>query len=113
MSIKVSKLTFLADVADDIAAEALMATAEFILTLIRLYAPVKTGALRSSYEIQEESPLSLIIGTWILYAKYQEIGFHHYQSGKFIQNPHIVPAFFQGESFFARAVERAIASKVG
>ena len=74
------------------------------------FAPVDTGALLSS--IQTKYPGGDILAriqTRMDYAKYQELGFHHYISGQFIQNPFFVPAIEQvsGE-FFAPGTWRVL-----
>ena len=59
----------------------------------KVLAPVDTGALINS--IKEEYPGGNIlarINVWQNYAIYQELGFHHYRSGQFIQNAFLVPA---------------------
>lgn len=94
MAQMVSRLHLIADEAEEIVAECLKETAEFILTLIRIYAPVKTGALRASYQIEVVSPLHILIGSAILYAIFQEYGTSR-QSG----TPHVTPAFAQAEAF--------------
>lgn len=38
------------------------------------------------------------------YAVYQELGFNHYRSGKFIINPYLRPAFNKHKNKFKRAV---------
>ena len=68
----------------------------------KTYAPIDTGALRNS--IATEFPGGNVLAriqTDIHYGKYQELGFHHYISGQFIQNPFLVPAVEQvsGEYF--------------
>ena len=35
------------------------------------------------------------IQTNVPYGKYQELGFHHYKSGAFIQNPYFIPSIEQ------------------
>ena len=42
------------------------------------------------------------------YFLYQELGFRHHITGQFIQNPCIVPARFQTQPRFLRALERNI-----
>lgn len=109
-----SRLPEIAAGIDEIMAEVLAETAEFILTFIRIFAPVKTGALRDSYQIEVESPLHILIGSTLLYAIFMELGFHHYKSGNFVgPYPHLVPAFLQGELFFRKAVEIKLKTRFG
>jgi hypothetical protein len=59
----------------------------------RILAPYDTGALKDS--IQEEYPGGNIlarINVFQDYGIYQELGFHHWRSGQFIQNAFLVPA---------------------
>jgi hypothetical protein len=63
--------------------------------------PVDTGLLKSSIELQYPGGDVLArIQTNIEYGKYQELGFHHYISGKFIQNPFLVPAIEMNTGIF-------------
>lgn len=104
----VSRRRYIVDAVREAVKLALDDTAAHILMLVRLYVPVSTGTLRDSYQVNEVQQLWLQIGTAILYAKFQELGFHHYRSGKFIQNPHLIPAVYQSEGFFATALERRL-----
>jgi hypothetical protein len=59
----------------------------------RALAPVDTSALVNS--ISEEYPGGNVlarINVFQDYGLYQELGFHHYRSGQFIQNPFLIPA---------------------
>ena len=73
---------------------ALHDTANFILTLIRIYAPVDTGWLRDSYQKESETSLRIIIGTMVNYAIFQEYGTS--QGHRF--TPHLRPAFMQSQA---------------
>jgi len=55
------------------------------------FAPVDTGALINSIETHMEGAFTAIIEPHVHYAIYQELGFHHWISGKFIQNPFLTP----------------------
>jgi hypothetical protein len=55
-------------------------------------APFETGYLRSTIMPREISRLEYWVEAGPEYAIYQELGFHHYLSGVFIQNPFMVPA---------------------
>lgn len=99
----VSKLGLIARASDEAAAVALHDTAAFILTLIRVYAPVDTGWLRDSYQKESIGPLHVLIGSMVDYAIYQEYGTSR-QSGK----PHVTPAFHQATGFFKQALAARI-----
>lgn len=91
----VSKLTFIADHAEEAVSLALHDTAQFILTLVRIYAPVKTGWLRDSYKKETVSQLHIMIGSMVNYSIFQEFG-----TGRMAARPHLTPAFHQAEAFF-------------
>ena len=90
----VSRLSVIADGMDSAISEALNETADFILTMVRIFAPVDTGRLRDSYEKKQDTPLSVLIGSSVNYAIFQEYGTSR-QSG----TPHLIPAFALGEQF--------------
>ena len=54
-------------------------------------APVDTGALRASIMAREISNLVWWVEDGMEYGIWQEVGFHHFRSGQFIQNPFMVP----------------------
>lgn len=91
----VSRLRVISDGADEAMSLALHDTANFILLLIRVFAPVKTGWLRDSYKKESVSQLHILIGTMVQYAIYQEYGTSR-QQGK----AHVTPAFVQASPFF-------------
>lgn len=95
MARMVSRLRVIADEAPAAVSLALHDTADYILALIRIFAPVDTGFLRDSYEKQSLEQLHILIGTFVLYAIFQEYGTSR-QSG----TPHVTPAFAQAEEFF-------------
>ena len=99
----VSRLTFIADHIDEAVSLALHDTAQFILMLVRFYAPVKSGWLRDSYQKESVEQLYIIIGTMVNYAAFIEFGTH-----KMAAQPHLTPAFHQAYEFFKERVkERA------
>ena len=55
-------------------------------------APVDTGALKNSIMARAVWNLLWQISSPMEYAIYQELGFHHWKSGAFIQNPFLIPA---------------------
>jgi hypothetical protein len=56
-------------------------------------APVDLGALKNSIEAEErKGPLDWWVHDGMEYGIFQELGFHHYITGVFIQNPFMVPA---------------------
>lgn len=89
--------------ADEAAAVALHDTANFILTLIRAYAPVDTGFLRDSYQKESLALHHILIGTMVAYSIFQEYGTSR-QSG----TPHLSPAFLQAEQYFKNQLKRRI-----
>ena len=60
--------------------------------LAKALAPVKTGALRDSIDVAQAGPLSCVIFDGVPYGKYQEFGWVNPQTGKFTQNPFMIPA---------------------
>lgn len=59
-------------------------------------APVDTSALKNSIQAEEHSgPLRWWVHDGVEYGLFQEIGFTHWISGQFIQNPFMVPAVEQ------------------
>lgn len=102
MARMVSRLRVIADEADEAVSLALHDTADFILTLIRLYAPVDTGWLRDSYQKESPAQLHILIGSMVNYSLFQEFG-----TSKMAARPHMTPAFTQSPAFFeARLKER-------
>ena len=99
----VSRLRVIADGADKAVALALHDTANFILNLIRLYAPVDTGWLRDSYQKQALSLTHILIGTMVNYSVHQEYGTSR-QSG----TPHLTPAFHQAEEIFKSNLKKRL-----
>lgn len=95
----VSKLRAIAEGSDEALSLALHDTANFILMLIRLYAPVDTGWLRDSYKKESAGMFHILIGTMVNYSIFQEFGTSR-QAG----TPHVTPAFFQAGAFFEHAL---------
>lgn len=95
----VSRLRVIAEGADEALSLALHDTANFILILIRAYAPVDTGFLRDSYQKESISLLHILIGTMVNYSIFQEYGTSR-QSG----TPHVTPAFMAGETIFRESL---------
>lgn len=95
----VSRLTFIANQADNVVADAINETADFILMMIRIFAPVDTGRLRDSYKKQFVSPLNILIGSSVNYSIYQEFGTSR-QRG----TPHLIPAMNLGEQFLKNKI---------
>jgi hypothetical protein len=96
----VSRLRIIANKTDPAVAVALHDTANFILNLIRVYAPVDTGWLRDSYKKESVSLLHILIGSMVNYSLFQEYGTsqgHRY-------TPHVRPAFMQAEPIFKAAL---------
>lgn len=91
----VSRLMAVHDGCDEAVSLALHDTAMFILTLIRLFAPVDTGWLRDSYRKETVAQLHILIGTSVFYSIFQEYG-----TSRMRAQPHVLPAFLRGEQFF-------------
>lgn len=63
------------------------------IPLAKALAPVKTGALRESIDIDRLGPTTFVVYADVPYAMYQERGFVHEKTGQFIMNPFLEPAF--------------------
>lgn len=55
-------------------------------------APVDTSALANSIQAVQENPFLWRVQDGVEYGIYQELGFIHWKSGAFIQNPFMIPA---------------------
>ena len=97
----VSRLSIISTGAEAAVALALHDTANFILTLIRIYAPVDTGWLRDSYKKESLSLLHILIGSMVSYSIHQEYGTS--RGGRF--TPHVRPAFHQSTEKFQQAMK--------
>lgn len=53
--------------------------------------PVDTGVLQNSIT-HERHGLRGRVGTNVIYGLFQEVGYKHWKSGQFIQNPYLLPA---------------------
>lgn len=60
--------------------------------LAKALAPVKTGALRDSIDVDKVGPNRCLLHDGVPYGKYQELGFVHEKTGQFIRNPFMEPA---------------------
>lgn len=101
----VSRLRVIYNGCDEAVSIALHDTAMFILTLIRLYAPVDTGWLRDSYQKETVSQLHILIGSSVFYALFQEYG-----TSRMRAQPHVTPAFMQAEAYFQQQLASRIKS---
>jgi len=75
----------------------------------KVRAPHETYALRNSIKTKtnyEGDPLRAIVHDEVGYGIYQELGFHHYISGQFIQNPFMIPALEAERPKFEKAMRR-------
>lgn len=97
----VSRLRVIATGADEAVSLALHDTANFILTMIRIYAPVDTGWLRDSYKKESLAQLHILIGSMVNYALFQEYG----TSRGIRYTPHLRPAFMQADEIFKTAMK--------
>jgi len=75
-------------------------------------APVATGRLRDSLKVEEypqASRLGFIVSSDVEYAIYQELGFHHWRSGAWIQNPFLIPALEEVRPLYTEWLKELIA----
>lgn len=98
-----SRLTTIANASDAALSLALSDTAKLILLLVRVYAPKATGWLRDSYEEQKVAHLTVLIGTMVNYAVFQEYGTY-----KIAAQPHLTPAMKLSEPIFKTRLIRAV-----
>lgn len=101
-----SNLTHIALQAPKFASEALLQTAADIVDITKQLAPVDTGALKQSYGAEPVSSTHVLVGSDLDYSVYQEFGTENMPA-----QPHLVPAFAQGEAIFRKRLQEA-ANKV-
>lgn len=70
----------------------LMKLAQPVVQEAKKLAPVKTGRLKASIAARLAGWLQVMVKDGVPYGIYQEIGFYHWISGKWIQNPFLFPA---------------------
>lgn len=63
-----------------------------VLGRAKVKAPYDTGNLKNSLHTEQKGELLWWVRDGVEYGVYQELGFHHWKSGAFIQNPFMVPA---------------------
>ncbi len=100
----VSRLMVIEQGVDEAVSVALHDTANFILQLVRIYAPVKTGWLRDSYKKDTISQLHILVGSMVNYSIFQEYG----TSRGIRFTPHLTPAFLQAEPYFKQQLAARI-----
>ena len=103
----VTRLDVIPGIIEESVADVVDQTAKFILTMIRVMAPVDTGALRDSYRIEQVTNWYVIIGSSLNYSVYQEFG--TYKMGA---QPHVAPSFYMGEKFLRDLLIKTIRSKL-
>ena len=69
-----------------------------------MLAPYDTGALSAGIHVEEKSATLYWVADSVDYGIYQELGFIHYRSGQFIQNPFMVPAVEKERARFNHAI---------
>lgn len=74
------------------AAQIIAETAHVVVGEAQKRAPVDTGALKNSLNAEQKNQHLWWVQDGVEYGIYQELGFHHWRSGAFIQNPFLVPA---------------------
>ena len=97
------KLRFLTAAAEEAVSLALHDTAAHTLSLVKAFAPVKTGWLRDSYEKHTVDQLTVQIGTRVEYAPHQEYG-----TSRMRARPHFTPAMQRARDFFKAELERRL-----
>jgi hypothetical protein len=68
-------------------------------------APHDTYDLRQSINTKREGMGHYIVQDGVHYGIYQELGFHHYRSGAWIQNPFMIPSLESARPKFARQLK--------
>jgi len=89
--------------------------AQLIEDRAKAWAPVETGELRDSIYVEViDGGVRIHAGEGLPdgRAKFQEYGFHHYQTGKWIQNPYARPAMESYKRQFREALKRALVSSI-
>lgn len=95
--------------------EVLALYADLIEARAKAWAPVETGELRDSIYVEViDGGVRIHAGEGLPdgRAKFQEYGFHHYQTGKWIQNPYARPAMESYKRQFREALKRALVSSL-
>lgn len=70
--------------------------------------PVDTGALRNSITVEDKSRGRYWVKDGMEYGIYQELGFTHPGSGRFIQNAFMIPAVEQVRRYVAQVFKDEI-----
>lgn len=78
-------------------------TAKRIRDTARGYAPVRTGRLRDSINIQQPKKYEYSIGTDLFYAQFVEFGTRYQRAQPFMR-----PASMVGESFILKSMDHAV-----
>jgi len=84
------------------AGKAVSQTAEKVKETTQSFAPVKTGALRDSYQSEKTGELSAQVGTDVNYSVFLEYG-----TSRAGAQPHLTPAFAGNEQTFENALSEA------
>lgn len=114
----VSRLDTLVDRVDAGVTSRMDQVATFILQMIKVFAPVDTGALRRSYERDDLNKLHILIGSVLVnagfsgkrdgnvnYAPFQEFG-----TRKMAARPHLRPGFERGSAIIEAELVKGIKS---
>jgi len=75
-------------------------------------APVATGFMRDQLQVVEYpelTKLGFIVICDVPYAIFQELGFHHWRSGAWIQNPFLIPALEEVRPLYTEWLKELIA----
>lgn len=74
----------------------------------RRMAPKDSGLLKASIGSEMVNDEEAIVFDGVFYGFYQEVGFHHWKSGKFIINPFLRPAFEIGKKKFEERMKKVL-----
>lgn len=71
-------------------------------TVAKIVCPKDTHNLKNNIGARQVGQFSWLVEDGTEYGVYQELGFHHWRSGQFIQNPFMVPAVEKERPIFER-----------
>jgi len=92
--------------------DAIQTSAKLVAQNAKLLAPVKTGRLKESIVSEKIADKVARVRDGVPYGVYQEMGFFHWKSGRFIRNPFLEPSIFavlsQMEDRITYSIERLV-----
>lgn len=98
-----SKFTYIGENAMSTEVKALMAASTIVVNKAKRKVRKETGTLSRSIHIEPESDTSIVVGTDVTYAKYQEEG-----TSKMKGQPYLRPALVESESTIQKRVSSAM-----